>query len=1172
MPSGETHRRRLGDRFEIVAQLGAGAMGEVYRARDCVRGQDVALKLLPALDATSLLRFKNEFHALHDVQHPNLVRLHELYEDHGTWFFTMQLVDGVELFAWIGTDEARLREVLPQIAQALHRLHADGLVHRDVKPSNVLVTPAGRAMLLDFGLVAPTWSPGEGVGTPAFMAPEQVEGDIGPAADWYAFGVLLFRALTGRVPFVGSADEVMQAKGERAAPRLLDVRADAPADLARLADALLSRRAVDRPSGEAVLAMLGAGSGPTRFAGRVLVGRDRELAELRQAVVDRMAGDVFTVQVIGESGIGKTALLRALAEETETSGTAWVLTGRCWERESVPYKGFDGVIDELAARLDAEEWALPDDGWSTILVQAFPVLRRVPAFAGLAPYSEIGGHETPARVSGALRSLLAEIATHQPLALIIDDLQWADRDTLALLRAILEPSLPNVFVCFGARAPLSLDWKTATRTVALAPLSAEDTASLVGMVVRELGGDADPHAIAREAGGHPLLAAELARHVVATGELDAVTLEDAIVRTAERAGSAAKHVATIISLAHAPLSIEAVERATGHSGAPFFDALTTLRTSQLVATSGVGAAMRLEPYHDRIRATLIAGLADEERTSLHTRIAEAMEATGGDDSAALARHWEEGGQRAAAVRHALRAAEQAEAALAFHRAARLYAWVTELSPTASLARIRHAECLAQAGLGVAAADVFLACARDAAGAEAIALRRRAMQQLLLMGHTKRASELLDELMRWLDLPNPTTPRRILLGLVRYRVAIRLRRAVLPPNAAEEVAPMDRARLDVLFDAAVGLSLVDPLRAFYFQSMNVDWCFRIGDRSRITRALMSEVPYLASRGKRTRRLDALLALADQAAMRTSFPAVVLVARGSTAFFFGRWRECRDELALCVRLLQQDRSRLVKEAFGPAQLLDLARRFELVGRFFLGELPTLRRLLPEHLQDALERNDVTAATHLRTGIHCLVHLAFGDVDTAVRDMEAGIEPWRNVRVGIPHFMDTQARSLIDIYLGRPADAHRRTVEMWPAFRKSHVLDAQYVRISLLDVRGRAAIAAATSASVSRRDELLVDAKRCADELRATGAAWAHPLAHSLRAGIATVRRRDADARAELEWAASAFDGADMPLFAANARMVRAMIGGDAETASAQRRVLTAAGIVELDRYSRLMLPRV
>src|SRR5262245_54491256 len=124
-------------------------MGDVYRARDRTRGQDVALKLLAELDATALLRFKNEFRALHDVAHPNLVRVHELHEDRGTWFFTMQLVDGVDVLAWTDEDPARLRVVLPQIAQALHRLHREGLVHRDVKPSNLLVTRDGKAMLLD---------------------------------------------------------------------------------------------------------------------------------------------------------------------------------------------------------------------------------------------------------------------------------------------------------------------------------------------------------------------------------------------------------------------------------------------------------------------------------------------------------------------------------------------------------------------------------------------------------------------------------------------------------------------------------------------------------------------------------------------------------------------------------------------------------------------------------------------------------------------------------------------------------------------------------------------------------------------------------------------------------------------------------------------------------------
>jgi eukaryotic-like serine/threonine-protein kinase len=1169
--TGGLQQRLLGERFEIVAQLGAGAMGDVYRARDRARGLDVALKVLPELDATALLRFKNEFRALHDVQHPNLVRLHELHEDHGTWFITMQLVDGVDLLSWIDGDEGRLRAVLPQVAQALHRLHCDGLVHRDVKSSNVLVTASGRAMLLDFGLVAPTWSPGEGAGTPSYMAPEQVAGDISPAADWYAFGVLLFRALTGAMPFVGSPEAVMQAKAERPAPHVRDLQARAPLDLATLADSLLERRPQDRPSGDAVLATLGVGGQPTQFARSIVIGRDRELAELRQAVTDRIAGNALAVAVIGESGIGKTTLLRAFAEDVEQSGVAWVLSGRCWERELVPYKGFDGVIDELASRLDAEDWELPDAGWSAILVQAFPVLRRVRGFAERAPYGDVTGHETAARVSTGLRWLLSEVAARQPLVIVIDDLQWADRDTLALLRALLEPPLPNVLLGFGAREPVVLDEQTAVRTIALAPLSDGDTATLVDVVVRELGGNVDAAAIAREAGGHPLFAAELARHVVATGELAPISFEDVVRRLTDRFGDEAKRIATIVSVAHAPLSIEATAHAARAGGPTFFDALATLRSAQLVATSGAGNDTRIEPYHDRIRRTLVDQVPPPELADAHGRIAQALEATGSSDHAALAMHWEQASQPQHAARHALRAAEQAEAAFAFHRAARLYTWVLALDPQRTAIRVRMAESLAQAGLGVNAAEAFLACARDASGAEALDLRRRAMQQLLLMGHNDRALALLDELMRWLDLPNPTKPRRIMLSLLRSRAAIRLHRAVLRPPTTVEPPLFERVRLDVLWDAAAGLAFVDPLRSFYFHSLNLELCFRTQDGPRLARGLLGEAPYLAASGKSTRRLRRCIELADQAAARVSFAALPSLARGTVAFLFGHWRVCRESLAECERLLQQDRPRLVKEGFGPAQLTDATRRLQLAAMFYLGQLKPVRRRVAELLQDAMERNDVTSATHLRSGVQGMLFLAFGEVDTARRNAEEGFRPWRESRVGVPHFMDLQARSMIDVYVGDGLKAHRGVLAEWPRFEQARLMTAQYIRVSLLDTRGRTALAAALAATGDERRAALADAKRCADKLEATGAGWGAPLGSAVRAGVALALRDDASARAYLERAATSFTAADMALHAANARMVRAVLVGDTETATAERRVLADAGVVDIERYSRLLLPR-
>jgi hypothetical protein len=1007
MPGALLERRVLGYRFEVVAQLGAGGMGEVYRAHDRTRGAEVALKVLRDLDAGALLRFKNEFRALHDVEHPNLVRLHELHEDRGTWFFTMQLVDGVDVLTWIGDDEARLRQVLPQIARALQRLHDDGLVHRDVKPSNIRVTPPGTAIVLDFGLVAASWDAADAGGTPAYMAPEQVAGDVTPAADWYAFGVLLFRALTGRLPFVGSAEQVLADKQHREPPRVHQLAPHAPADLAALADALLARSATARPSGTAVLSALGAAADAGRLAQSFIVGRDRELAELRRAVADRMAGEPFAVEIVGESGIGKTTLLRAFAQELAED--VLVVNGRCWERESVPYKGFDGVVDELAARLAHLEWTLPDAGWSSLLAQAFPALRAAPGFTPRAAYP-LAGHETAARVPMALRWLLAEIAARQPLVVVIDDLQWADRDTIALLRAVLDPPVPQLLVVFAAREHVHVDTRATLRSLQLAPLSEDDTATLVELVAREHGGRIDTSAVAREAAGHPLLAAELARHAVATGEVTAVTLDDVVRRLVAHQRQEARRLAAAASIAHAPLSVDAAARA-------------------------------IEASH-------------------------------------------------AAV--------------------------------------------------------------------------------LLMGHAERAGELLDELMRWLGLPNPVEPRRVVLALLRRRAAVRLRRLALPGPHAAEASPLDRARVDVLWDAAAGFALIDPLRAFYFHSLNFDMCFRIGDRSRIARALMGEIPYAASSGRQSRRLRRLFALSDEAAERAAFPPLVPLTRGSTAFFFGRWRECRDNLALCEQLLAQDRPRMVREGFGLAQLHDFTRRLQLVATLYLGELATLRRRIPELLADALERNDLSSATHVRSGVQTLFFLACGDVDAARRHAEDAFRPWRASRIGVPHVMDLQSRANVDIYLGRGGAAHRSVRELWKQLADAHLMRTQYIHITLLDLRARGALAAAAELPPGKRRDLVADAARCARLLRDIGAVWSVPLADAIEARIARAVGNPLAGRVHLERAAAGFDAADMALHAATARLEAAVLAGEHAVAAEQRRALATAGVVEIERYTRLLLP--
>src|SRR6266849_2222329 len=242
--------------YEILAPIGAGGMGEVYRARDNKLGRDVAIKVLPesfAHDAERMARFEREAQVLASLNHPHIATIHGLEESNGVRALVMELVEGPTLAERIGGRAMPLDEALliaKQIAEGLEYAHEKGVVHRDLKPANVKLTADGNVKILDFGLAKaleaptqqgnPSISPtltlegtraGVILGTAAYMAPEQARGAVvDKRADIWAYGVVLYEMLTGKQPFAGPSVSDTLAAVLKSEPDLTQV----PAQVRRL--------------------------------------------------------------------------------------------------------------------------------------------------------------------------------------------------------------------------------------------------------------------------------------------------------------------------------------------------------------------------------------------------------------------------------------------------------------------------------------------------------------------------------------------------------------------------------------------------------------------------------------------------------------------------------------------------------------------------------------------------------------------------------------------------------------------------------------------------------------------------------------------------------------------------------------------------------------------------
>ncbi|MDP2290490.1 MAG: protein kinase [Actinomycetota bacterium] len=255
--------RRVADRYVLAEQIGSGGSARVYAAVDERLDRRVAVKLLDAgpsdsADPTNRARFLREGPTSAAFMHRHAVAVFDAGEDDGQLYIVMELVDGPSLAQHLAThgplavtDAIR---IAGQVLAALAPAHAGGIVHRDVKPGNILLTPGGDAKLTDFGIakrfdeLGSETRAGTTIGTPRYLAPEQATGaTLSPATDVYAVGILLFEMLTGRTPFVGDSPvAVAVAQQAHAAPDVRDLRPDVPATIAAIVSRALSKDPADR--------------------------------------------------------------------------------------------------------------------------------------------------------------------------------------------------------------------------------------------------------------------------------------------------------------------------------------------------------------------------------------------------------------------------------------------------------------------------------------------------------------------------------------------------------------------------------------------------------------------------------------------------------------------------------------------------------------------------------------------------------------------------------------------------------------------------------------------------------------------------------------------------------------------------------------------------------------
>ena len=642
---------RSAARYQVESQLGAGGMGVIYRAHDRLAEREVAYKRLTvARESQRPLRttlFRREYDALSRLPHPNIVEVFDYGEDASGPYYVMELLSGSDLTAFAPPPPREPSWALRDLASATALLPARGLLYRDLNPNNVRLTGDGTAKLLDFAALAPFGRPSELVGTAPFLAPECFRDDgLDQRSDLFALGALLYWTLTGHTAVEADTIDERIAR-EYVQPPPPSVYAHAiPRALDDLVLALLAADPADRPHSAAYVidrltsaVDLAPEADERRVAESYLAhpplyGRDAVLATLRQAISDAVAGTRRAILVEGEPGLGRTALLQAVATHAQLTG-AVVLRTR-GDGTTTPFRLARALVDAAISYYpDLEAHARTS---SSIL-----------AMRADAPGAVKDAVTTAARHAELIASIqdtLGEVSQRAPLVLVVDDAQRADDESISTL-ATLARGLGGTRICVvvggltgeaerGAVAYAAL--AAASTRVQLSPLGASDVSELV---LTLFGGVPNSLPLAQwlyaESGGNPatlldlirlLLQRGLVRYTLGTftlpfavnADLDREALRMAALARLGDLGPDVARVASALALHERTLTATQLAAAMGLTMPALLPVVEELVRRGVAAAGEDGISF----LGESLRAALSASLSDDARRALRRALGRAL--------------------------------------------------------------------------------------------------------------------------------------------------------------------------------------------------------------------------------------------------------------------------------------------------------------------------------------------------------------------------------------------------------------------------------------------------------------------------------------------------------------------------------------------------------------------